>query len=208
MDQQTLASPHPRSFIRPFAAGFLVLCTTSCATMFGDSGEEQRPVRVNSSLVVDIFAARGFLGGADYEQYKLSGGELWRECGHVPQPSTVKTGATGPTKAGLSPVERRIDSPTRPELSELLNAAEAVLTESATKRERLPTPGGISSLVDPGVVELRISLDGKQRTFITSVDAMSDGGSPVAKSLRALFERVRGVGPVICKAPTFFGVRR
>ena len=49
------------------------------------------PPKQLAKVDLDIFAARGFLGGSDYEHYTLKDGLLWRECGSLP----LKKGATG-----------------------------------------------------------------------------------------------------------------
>jgi hypothetical protein len=72
----------------------------------------------------------------------------------------------------------------------------------------LPPPGSFFSLGDPGLFEVRITLGAQQRSIVTSVDAVSDQNNPTLGKTHQLFAALRGVGPLICDAQTFFGIAR
>jgi hypothetical protein len=90
-------------------------------------------------------------------------------------------------------------------LKMLASVLDDVLAKGA---KRPPLPGSYYSLAEPGLLELQVLLDEDKLRLVTSVDAIADGDSAVEKSARALLERLRGIGPVICKAETFFGIGR
>ncbi len=179
-------------------------------------------VPVKSDLKVDIFAARGFLDGSDYERYVLKGGALWRECGGVLQKDARATrsqaGATGKTKnaavfredPNLSAVENRVESLNQEQLDGLTAYARDILDISEKQRLSLPLPGSVFSLTQPGVFELGVSMGQKSTRVVTSVDAVADREARIVAAERAhrLFRALRSIGPVICKSRTFFGVGR
>src|SRR5690348_3195856 len=66
----------------------LSLILAGCGAGSGNvtpAATDDRPAAAQTSgeLKVDLFSARGFLGGSEYERYYLSGKVLWRECGSI-----------------------------------------------------------------------------------------------------------------------------
>lgn len=183
-------------------------------------------------LHLDLFSARGFLGGSDYERYVVDGDILWRECGNVIPAGKRRTAVPGAPLQGdqvltpdpqLNTVERRMEALSADDLQNLRNAAARVLEVAAresgapasgdrprtlTLSDRLPAPGSIFSLVSPGVFELSLSLGRDSGRFVTAVDPVAEREDEALTELHSLFSTVRGIGPVICNAATFFGVGR
>lgn len=176
---------------------------------------------VSAALSIDVFSARGFLGGSEYERYFLSDGLLWRECGSVKLPGnragerkrgverSIEGDEVFPRDTSLEISQRRVEKISADEEASLKMLASAlgdVLAKGAAKRP--PLPGSYFSLAEPGILELQVLLGEDKLRLVTSVDAIADGDSSVEKSSRALLERLRGIGPVICGAETFFGIGR
>lgn len=162
-----------------------------------------KPARQLEKIELDIFAARGFLGGSDYEHYTLKDGLLWRECGSIPVKKGVSS--TGVQLKTLQVRQKRLESLKPAEqapIIDALNLAKLELDSVAVKS--LPTPESVKSMSDGGLFELKST----KFELATTVDAVGDGKTSQTAKLRALFEKVRNVGPVICDAQTFFGIGR
>lgn len=92
-------------------------------------------------LRLDIFSARGFLGGSDYERYVVDGDVLWRECGQV---TSAKKGRTVPPLEGdavlskdpqLTPGERRVEALTETEVAAIKRAVVRTFDAASTERD-------------------------------------------------------------------------
>lgn len=166
----------------------------------------QKPIpKELTKIHLDLFAARGFLGGSDYEHYTMNDGILWRECGAL----TPKKGEENVRNYPLKVQQKRLESLT-PEAQYPLIEAIRALKQKASSQDisRLEKPQSVRSIKDGGLFDLQISEGSSSLSIITNVDAVSDPKSPVAESLKSLFEKVRGVGPVMCNWQTFFGIVR
>ena len=167
-------------------------------------------------LQIDVFSARGFLGGSEYERYYLTGSLLWRECGSVsPAPTTAskKAPLEGDQVLSSDPQlhiqERRVEKLTRAQAQSLRNQALSVLSsvDPNTKHSE-PPPGSVFSLADPGLFEMLVAVGDKKERIISSVDAVADKKSATLKQAHELFAKLRGIGPEICGASTFYGIER
>lgn len=163
---------------------------------------------------LDIFAARGFLGGSDYERYVMKNGVLWRECGSVlpkskPGDDSKSGAAKGagdvalPRDPSLSIQQRRVEV-LKPEDQGLVLGALRTLLE--TPKGELPGPESVFSLADGGIFEVKVEMDGKSLRAVTNVDAVSDSKTDFSAFLAKVFTAVRTIGPTICRSETFFGV--
>lgn len=192
----------------------LLLVLTSCAgkTIFLDDKDANDPL-LKQSLELDIFSARGFLGGSEYERYYLTENILWRECGNITasERAVKKRTAGGNTVLARDPElniqERQVAKLSNKESLALRRRA-LELMNSLSSKKSMPAPGSPFSLGDPGVFELALTLGESKRRMITSVDAISNEESDVLKYAHELFAGVRGVGPEICGAKTFYGIGR
>ena len=170
-----------------------------------------------SGIEIDLFTAKAFLGGSDYERYHMKDDVLWRECGQVDaKRKRVPQKIEGDDILGPDPNlvvrERRVENLTREARDALRDVASDFLVDYARSQRKPPAPGSVFSVTDGGMFELSVSVDGKKQRLVTSVDALSDADkrsiTVVLESALGLFEKIRGVGPVICEAPTFFGIAR
>jgi len=184
---------------------FLIPLVFTSLTLSGCFVEQtpKPPPKEVVKVELDIFAARGFLGGSDYEHYTLKDGLLWRECGSLP----LKKGVTesGAATKTLQVRQKRLESLTAADQAPIIEALGVVkldLDKAAIKA--LPPPQSVKSMSDGGLFELKSGA----LELATTVDAVGDEKTKEAGKLRKLFERVRAVGPVICEAQTFFGIGR
>lgn len=152
---------------------------------------------------LDIFAARGFLGGSDYEHYTLKDGLLWRECGSIPR--KMIGSSNNLSEKTLEVRQKRLESLTAIEQAPIVRALNEV-KEGISKVgiKSLPSPQSVKSMRDGGLFELKSG----RLELATTIDIVEDGKTREAKKLRTLFETLRGVGPLICESQTFFGIGR
>ena len=164
-------------------------------------------------LKIDLFSARGFLGGSEYERYYLTSNILWRECGSIS--AAAKTGK--PRLDGdqvlskdpqLSIQERRVEKLSSGALRAVRAQAARVLESRRSKKVSEPPPGSVFSLADPGLFEMLVQVGGSQDRIISSVDAVADKRTDTLDKANELFTILRGVGPEICGSKTFYGIGR
>jgi len=170
-------------------------------------------------LEIDLFSARGFLGGSDYERYHLKGEFLWRECGNVAGADVrarKRRSLAGDEVLDRDPNlvigERRVETLSGNQAVAIKKAAKQFVQFYQNERKRHPLPGSVFSLSAPGMFELSIVEGSGTRRLVTSIDAVAEDDRDLqTETLQAafdLFELLRGVGPVICNSRTFFGVGR
>lgn len=192
-------------------SGLVVTASSGCASSMIESGT---PVVTSTGepVTLDIFSARGFLGGSDYERYYLEDGVLWRECGNITrgEPKGDKRPALDgdsvfKSKPNLNLLERRVERLSKSQAAKLNIIAEQLLADEEGK---IPAPGSAFSLSEPGIFELSISAGSKKKRIVTSVDAVADKSSSYLSAANSLFANLRSAGPVMCSAKTFFGIGR
>lgn len=205
-----IAKPAP-SLLATLLCSFLLcaflLCSFSgCSKLAQLTGEQL--VEIDSKpLVIDVFTARGFLGGSDYEHYKIEDGMLWRECGNVAGSGQPKGSTAG--DPNLVRLQSDLEQLTPTQLRELkLQAEQFLVSQEASKRRKLPRPGSVFSLAGPGLVEMSVAYGDRRQHAVTSVDAIAEGDTTALTAANRLFATVRGIGPVICNTRTFFGIKR
>lgn len=164
---------------------------------------------------VDVFMARGFLNGSNYERYFLADDVLWRECGEVleegsasSRPKQLEGDEFLTNDPKLNIVERRVESVSKKQSNILQEAARSINAPLQSERATLPAPGELFSLTAPGLLEVRILQNGKSTRFITSVDATSTPETPAQRATNELVTMLRSIGPVICNSKTFYGIGR
>ena len=70
------------------------------------------------------------------------------------------------------------------------------------------SPGSVFSLGSPGLFEMLVAIGEKKERVISSVDAVADKKSKTLEKAHELFAMLRGVGPEMCGARTFYGIER
>jgi hypothetical protein len=191
--------------------GLILLTVFFLLALFsGCSLQTSRPVDLPKTLTkmdLDLFAARGFLGGSDYEHYVLKDGLLWRECGSVTPKAELDNLSDARKRSLLQVRQKRLESLT-PETQYPIVLAARALHEELKAGEKLPGPESVRSIRDGGVLELRIKGETGEVNILTNVNAVSEPKTKTLEQLKKLFSATRGVGPLICDAQTFFGVGR
>ena len=106
---------------------------------------------VNVPLEVNLFAARHFSGGSDYERYDLAKDMLWRECGNIappvknpPKPRELEGDQVFPNDPNLTLLERRVENIDERSMIASKRRAAAVIENVHQANTRLPLPGHFS----------------------------------------------------------------
>ena len=170
----------------------------------------------SAPLKIDVFSARGFLGGSEYERYYLTEKLLWRECGSVlsaARDTSERQPLEGDEVLSKDPQlkiqQRRVEKLTASQIGSLKEKALRLLESIDPNKKRLePPPGSVFSLSSPGVFEMFVEIGGRRQRIISSVDAVADKQSDTLEKAHELFSLLRGVGPEICGAQTFYGITR
>ncbi len=202
------------SVLLVFALGACSSANRGISISTKDLNAEQRKA-LQQELSIDVFTARGFLGGSEYERYYLGDSILWRECGNISSKRSSETPADSlegdqflKEDQNLKIRERRVEQmPERAEQNLKLMALKLIDREERDDSQT-PPPGPFYSLADPGMIEIKIGLGSKHRILITSVDAVADKANAPLADMHTLFSVIRGVGPTICDSKTFFGISR
>lgn len=205
----------PRALVLALMVLFVLVLTGCSAHKRKKEASLSAELR-SAPLQIDVFSGRAFLGGSDYERYYLYDDILWRECGNVtaapkgnvpPRPLAGDT--VFPKDPSLSLLERRVDKLSTEQLLRLkVKAAELFKTKVLTTDEKEALPGSVFSLSEPGTLELNIAFGSSRLNLLTSVDAVADKETPVLEKANKLFAVLRGIGPLICKSETFYGIPR
>lgn len=166
-------------------------------------------------LVIDIFSARGFLGGSAYERYYFTQGLLWRECGDLAlesgNPKSVLRLEGDEVLAPDSALhirQRRVEPLSREQESAIKKKTSSFLSSLTKNEVAPPLPGSYLSMKDPGLFEMNVELGTQKQRLVTSVDAVADKQTPALRKMNELVAAVRGVGPTICESSTFFGISK
>lgn len=190
-----------------------LIILNSCSLAKGFSSSKEKPIK--EAVSIDLFAARGFLGGSEYERYHLNETTLWKECGGV-----ISSGKSKKNKKldgdkvfssdpQLDLEQRRVDKLNDDQLISIQEKILKILdAQKRNNNPTLPPPGSVFSLAEPGVLELKISVGNSSKRFITSVDAVADSENDVLKEANGLFAYLRGIGKGICNSKTFFGIEK
>lgn len=199
------------------SAATLVACAAPGLDSGVDTSESaDASPSIRGPLRIDVFSARGFLGGSEYERYYLTDALLWRECGSVVSSARevhdrdhIEGDEVLSKDPQLKIQQRRVEKLTSSQIESLRNAAASVLG-SVNKGDKSveSAPGSVFSLSSPGVFELLVEMGGRRERIISSVDAVADKRSATLEKAHELFATLRGVGPEICGASTFYGIER
>jgi len=189
-------------------SGAITLLLTLSALTLSSCSLSPKPIAKSDgeikSFSLDLFAARGFLGGSDYEHYTIKDGLMWRECGSVVGKKIVEAENRS---SSLNIRQKRLESLTADEQAPIILALKSVVEEYQADN-KLPKPESVRSIRDGGLFELTASGAGGNLEMATSVDALSEPKKKVLDRTKELFKTIRSVGPLICDSQTFFGVGR
>ncbi|MBP9837889.1 MAG: hypothetical protein KBC84_04175 [Proteobacteria bacterium] len=187
----------------------ITLLLTSCTTNRVDTSFIEKSL--GGPLQIDVFAARGFLGGSNFERYHLVENVVWRECGDINSKSkkkeiTLKGDSLFKNDPQLETQERIVDNLNKEKLVTIQNSVLKLMETLKADPSTLPPPGSVFSLSDPGIIEVEITVGKNVKHLITSVDAVSDSETSKLKAMNNLITNLRSIGKEICHQDTFFGI--
>lgn len=168
-------------------------CSTSATSLSNLQNEEQ------ARQIIELRIARGSLTENNFEQYSLSGTDLFVECGQNkrgrPTPGAQHFGTLDQEK--LSALTRTID--------ELLELEPSLL-------KNLPNPGDAKGFTDPGSISLQIASPQGKTHLNTSFDFAAAKTPGVQLKLMQVVRAFRGAAKsnwgleALCGYENFYGV--
>lgn len=146
---------------------------------------------VRTPDAIELYLSRSNLSSTEFEQYKLSAGKLFIECGKI-----VAGRATPETQA-LEDAS-----------ADLLEAAKSAAAEiTANDAAGLEKPGDNSGLADPGLVRLTLAFDDGIETIRTSLDSVTEPDSSIEREIHSLAVVLRGAASESpCGNTEFYGL--
>ncbi len=173
-----------------FLSLLFVLFGCSSATIDGVP-EHISPTEVRS---VELFLSRSSMNKTEFEQLKLTAGNLFAECGQI------RAGRFYSESQGLEPLEVSDEQTIKVKATELL----ALIRENDPQ---LDGPGNNDSFFDPGQFYLTINGDKSQTSIKTSLDSISEPTTESEKTLHDLATTLRSIaGSSLCSNRTFYGI--
>lgn len=175
---------------RTLASTFaLVVLLPGCSLLFEEDIED--PVRPVDA--VEITLSRASLVDAEFEHYKVTRGQFFRECGKNRRGSFI------PTSTVIEPLGVAYRNPLLDRVSRLLDFID-------THNPHWKEAGNGLSLADPGVVKVKISTPSRHYEMETSVDSMSAPSSRQERALRRVITLLRGAAGDMCGNKVFYGI--
>lgn len=169
----------------------LVGCSTE------DQVEPLQRVPTPSHVSYSLIMSRTSLSATEFEQYKLLPAGLFVECG------TIQRGRFDTRQQAIERV-----SPEKIQKSkELARSVFEKLTSADPTA--FDTPGGNSSMIDPGTYTVRIHVGDQNVEAKTSYDFVQQGRTVTALELKRLTEVVRALpAQAPCGNEDFYGIAR
>lgn len=171
---------------------FALAALSGCSVLW-QSSEQQAPSAPLRSL--ELYLSRGSSQGADFEQFKISGDTLYKECGPIKR---------GRQYAAEQEVVQ-ISSEMRPRIDE---AAAKVIEALAVPNTILAKPGTGSGIFDPGQLTLALQSEKSKVSIATSLDTVSEPEGRTEEKIRDLVALVRtAAGLPFCGVNQFYGIK-
>lgn len=143
---------------------------------------------------IAIYMHRANMNTTDFEQYKLSGGRLFQECGVIVRGRNI-------------PAEQQLFDLSSNENGELMSLTWKLLELSQAGKAQLEGPGSSSSMFDPGFLALKVKGNGNVLQLKTSVDATAEATSEASRVVNQLTRRIRALAkPTACGNRNFYGL--
>lgn len=142
----------------------------------------------------ELFLSRTSFSDTEFEHYKLSGENLFVECG------TQRHGRMVPRQQTLKKAS--------PQAAELMNSAAAeILSRLRSQKPSLESPGTNRSPADPGEFLLTFDSAEGSKSIRTSLDAAANDKVGFGRDLASFAELVRGSSNA-CGTQSFYGLGR
>ena len=143
---------------------------------------------------VDLYYNRASLEDISFEQFKLVGHTLLAECGSL-------AGGRHSTKQRLI-IE--VDDETLGTVKQEAWAVRRYVNELDAK---FKDPGGVSSIIDPGKLTLKLTFDSGTTSVITSFDSIAEGTADKEAAVGRVARSIRdATGGTLCGQFDFYGI--
>lgn len=143
---------------------------------------------------VDLFMRRASASESEFEQYKISPGGVFLECGEF-------------IRGRPEPQNQRFIPSDKIDLTEVREKAATVSRVVGGNNSGLPSPGKGDSMFDPGQFVLSIGEGGVTLDLKTSINAVSDATDPTLKAMKSLAVAVRrALKTDNCGKDDFYGI--
>jgi hypothetical protein len=180
-----------KRYTASFAATLSLLALSGCSALWSSAPKTPAPP-VQS---IELYLSRGSSQGSDFEQFKLSGDSLYKECG------PIKRGRQYAAEQEVVP----LPSEYRPLIDE---AAAAVISALSVPNTVLAKPGASSGIFDPGEISLALKTEQTKVKVATSLDTVSDPDGPTEEKILKLVKLVRtAAGLPFCGTTQFYGIK-
>ena len=168
-----------------------LLLLSGCST-----STPQPPPPHSSVQASEVFLSRGSLTGTSFEQYKLTAGQLYYECGTM---NRNRYAASEQDLLQLSPEAE----------GAIQDLARSFDTLFGQPPPRLDPPGNSNGVFDPGQASFVVSNGKETREIRTSLDTIANASSPLPGRLKRFVMALRGAVPKEpCGSSAFFGLGR
>lgn len=176
---------------------FFISCILFSGALTGCSlGPQVPPAEEIQLETLSLYYGRSRMGGAAFEQFKLTGNTLYAECGNI----------SGGRHAAQ---DQKLVTLSQAEIDELKGKAWSVQRYVAELHAKFDAPGGTSGMFDSGRLTLNLQFaDGpvKVDTSFDSIVNGTEGRSAVVASLAAAIRKA--AGDKLCGSSSFFGLTR
>lgn len=143
---------------------------------------------------IELYVSRSNMADTEFEQYKVSAGRLFAECGKI--------------KAGrYVPIEQESDEVEADLAGQIGEAVQGVLSADAELEHPYDEPGSNRSMMDPGQLYLTLAFGEEVKSIKTSLDSVSEPTGSRERKLLKLLRLMRGAsGEPLCGNREFYGV--
>lgn len=167
----------------------VVLLFAGCAEHALKPSAPQAPVEY-----IDLFMRRASASEVEFEQYKISPGGIFLECGEF-------------VRGRPAPEDQKFIPSDSVDLSEVREKAATVKRLIDESPGGLPTPGKGDSMFDPGQFLVSIGQGSSNIDLKTTINAVSDAADPAARALKSLAVAVRrALKTEDCGKNDFYGI--
>ncbi|MBX7138765.1 MAG: hypothetical protein K1X83_12355 [Oligoflexia bacterium] len=173
---------------------YLLLLLSACSNPSPTPEQPRAETAPTVAPDLELLMSRAAIGMIEFEQYKLTSGQLYHECGQI------KRGRYLALEQDLSPLQ--------PAQQQRISGLVSEISQSLTQKpHKFPSSGTNSGIGDPGIFELKLSSGGVDHLVKTAVDTVAAQPSRLEGKTKLLAALLRGVvGKPICGNYTFYGI--
>jgi hypothetical protein len=179
--------------IKTLILGSIIFTGTFTGCSLGPQVPPPEEIQLES---LSLYYGRSRMGGAAFEQFKITGNTMYAECGNI---SGGRHAAQDQKLLTLSQVE----------IDDLKGKAWSVQRYVAELDAKFDPPGGTSGMFDSGRLTLNLQFANGPIKVDTSFDSIvngTEGRSAVVASLAAAVRKA--AGDKLCGSSSFFGLTR